>query len=179
MSIQFFTKNLNTRLYRRAHSRMIHEMFPATMDYIFYLRHWDWKIYPSTDAPNDPHFDGQEGVGGVTGMGLVKVYLEDKRTNMIHDIFRRVFRQNIIVISHELSHSALIHIKKTHKVKLRHDDWSGHKAGTILNFSVAEVHDRHVEGRFKFLRPFRFFDMRTMTYIRVSRIQVIDIDDLL
>ena len=65
MSVEFFTRNINHRLYRRALSRMLHEMFPSTLDYIFYLRHWDWKFYPSTDAHLDPHFNGKDGVGGV------------------------------------------------------------------------------------------------------------------
>ena len=147
-------------------------------EYIFYMRKWDWEFYPSTESPNDPHFDGQEGIGGVTGLGIVKLYLEDKKTNMLHDIFRRVFRSNLIVITHEGAHSLLIFRGRIHKVKLRHDDFSGHKAGTMLNFSTAEVHDRHNEGRFKILSKFSYFNLKTMNYISVSNVKVIDIDDL-
>jgi hypothetical protein len=152
-------------------------MFDDSREIAYFLRQWDIYIFPSTEAPNDPHFDGQEGVGGVTGFGIVKLYLEDKKTDLIRDIFRRVFRKNVIVISHELSHAALIFRKKTHKVALRNDDWSGHKKGDKLNFSTAEVHDRHVEGRFKTLNLW-FWDWKTFTGIKLTGTKVIDIDDL-
>lgn len=179
MGIKFFTKNLNTRLYKRAIFRMLHEMYPRRMDYIFYWRHWNWEVHPSTEAHSDPHFNGQDGVGGIVGMGTVTLYLEDKRTNMIYDFFRRVFRQNFTVIGIEAAHSVLLDSGRKHKVPLRHADTSGHKAGTMLPFFVAEVHDRHAEGRFKLLKPFSYFDMKTMTYVRVKNVKVVDIDDLL
>ncbi len=153
-------------------------MLEDRMDYIYYRRSWEWQFWPSIMASNDPHFDGKDGVGGVTGMGVVKIYLEDKKTDLFHDIFRRVLRQNTIVITHEGAHSLLIFKKKNHKVALRHDDYSGHKAGDMLNFSTAEVHDRHSEGRFVDLKPFRVWDWRTLTLVWVRGIKIVDIDDL-
>lgn len=153
----------------------IYDMFDDSGESYLFWNKWEFEIYPSSEAPNDPHFDGQEGIGGVTGMGKVKLYLEDKKTDIIRDIFRRVLRQNYLVITHECSHAILIHTKQTKKVKLRNDDWSGHKAGTLLNFSTAEVHDRHVEGRFK---KINLWLRQNWTWVYVRNLNVIDIDDL-
>ena len=172
--ITFYTENLNEQVYKRLIQYYIYDML-GPGESTLYWNKWKWEIYPSSDAPNDPHFDGQEGVGGVTGRGIVKLYLEDTKTDLIRDIFRRVLRKNYIVITHEGAHSLLIFKKQTYKVKLRNDDWSGHKAGTKLNFSTAEVHDRHVEGRFKKINVW-IRDKFTWIYLR--NLSVIDIDDL-
>lgn len=150
-------------------------MFDGKTDYSYFTRSWDFDIYPSSMAPNDPHFDGQEGVGGVTGMGKVKLYLEDQKTDIIRDIFRRVLRKNFIVITHECAHAILIYKKLTHRVALRNDDWSGHKKGTMLNFSTAEVHDRHVEGIFKTINV---WVRNGWTWAYLTGTKVLDIDDL-
>lgn len=177
MNIHFFTQNLNPRLYTRILREYIYDMYDeADFDYIAFMNRWIWEFHPSTDAPNDPHFDGQDGVGAVTGMGLTKFYLEDKKTNLIHDIFQRVLRQNVIVMTHDGGHAILIHEGMNRKVKLRHDDFSGHKAGTELNFSTAEIHDRHTEGRFKRKRVW-FWDWKTFKAYRVN-VSYVDIDDL-
>jgi hypothetical protein len=150
-------------------------MFNDGLDFGEFFFKWTIDVYPSDQAPNDPHFDGQEGVGGVTGMYKMKLYLEDKKTDVIRDIFRRVLRKNLMVITHELAHAILIHTKQTHKVKLRNNDWSGHKKGATLNFSTAEVHDRHVEGKFK---QMKVWIRQGWTWVHLKGLTVVDIDDL-
>jgi hypothetical protein len=171
--IRFHTKNIDPELYERLIRMFVYDMLDS--GYNLYWSKWRWDIYSSADAPDDPFFDGKEGVGGVTGMGTVKLYLEDKKTNIMKDIFRRVLRQNYLVISHEGSHSLLIHMKKNHKVALRNADWSGHPKGTKLNFSTAEVHDRHVEGRFKNLS---IWIRQGWNWYYLRNMPVVDIDDL-
>ena len=173
--IRFHTENLNEELYKRLIGMFIYDMLDKSGDFYLYWKNWEWDIYPSSAAPLDPFFDGKEGVGGVTGMGKVKLYLEDKRTNIISDIFRRVLRQNYIVITHEGSHSLLLYKKLTHKVKLRNTDWTGNKKGTMLNFSTAEVHDRHIEGKFKKLN---IWARQGLTWVYLRGLSVVDVDDL-
>ncbi len=137
---------------------------------------WVIHIFPSHQAKEDPNFHGQEGVGGVTGMNNIRLYIEDTRT-LREDLFQRVLRKNAVPITHELCHAILIHLKKTHKVPLRNDDYSGHKAGTKLNFSTAEVHDRHSENNFWTMR-FWFWDWHDFTLMR-CRVKALEIRDLI
>jgi len=177
LNIIFHTKNINERLYIRALRDLIYDMYDsADLDYAAFINRWEFHIYPKEMSPNDPHFDGQEGVGGVTGMGMSKCYIEDKKTDLVHDIFQRVFRQNIKVIGHETGHAILVHEGRNERVRLRHDDTSGHRAGTELVFSTAEIHDRESEGRLKRKRIW-FWDWKTFKAYRVY-VSYVDIDDL-
>lgn len=126
-------------------------------------------------ASENPFFEGKDGVGGVTGQGIIKLYLEDKRT-LVGDIFQRIIRKNMIPISHELCHAILIHDGQSQRVALRNNDWSGHKKGTMLNFSTAEVHDRHIEGRLWNMK-FWFWDWKLFIPRRMNT-RVLDIRDL-
>jgi hypothetical protein len=173
--INFHTENLDKVIYTRLIRWYVYDMFNDTLDFGDFFFKWTIDVYPSSMAPNDPFFDGKEGVGGVTGMYKMKLYLEDKKTNILRDIFRRVLRQNLLVITHELAHAILLHKGLKHKVKLRNNDWSGHKKGTKLNFSTAEVHDRHVEGKFK---KMNVWVRNGWTWVRLRGLSTIDIDDL-
>jgi len=175
MPIKFYTKNINTRLYSRAIRYYLWQTFRWKMQYRNFLRKWTIEIYSSDRASEDSHFDGKDGVGGVTGQGLVKLYLEDKKT-LLGDLFQRVIRKNMVPISHELCHAVLIDLGKSQKVALRNDDWGGNKKGTMLNFSTAEVHDRHIEGKFWAFR-FWFWDWYKLIARRFYT-KVLDIRDL-
>ena len=135
------------------------------------MRNWTIHIYPSSMAKYDPYFHGQDGVGGITGMYQVKLYVEDEKTKA-DDIFLRVFRRNALMISHELCHAVLIQDGRSERVPLRHDDYSGHRAGAKLAFSTAEVHDRHTEKKF-YVLLFNFWDWRRFTN-RKMQAQVLD-----
>lgn len=153
MTISFETKHLNKKLYRRLIVRFINTTFArddVTDFRLFkeFVRTWNIVIYPSSRASEDPFFYGKDGVGGVTSNRLIKLYLEDKKTRF-GDLFQRTFRQNTLVISHEICHGILMYLGMNNRVRLRHDDYGRNKAGTELNFSTAEVHDRHTEGRFR------------------------------
>jgi hypothetical protein len=134
---------------------------------------WEITFKPSTMASNDPFFPGVDGVGGITGMGKITLYVEDAKTPFL-DIFQRVYRRNALMITHEVSHAILIQMGRSDRVRLRNDDYSGHKAGTSLVYSTAEVHDRHMEKRFfilSFLKIFLFIPYR-------MRAQVLDFREL-
>lgn len=144
MKYFFHTSNINQKIYKKLIWKYIHSILGKDRNI---MNSWIIEVYPSSMSSQDPHFHGEDGVGGVTGMGKVKLYIEDSKTQFF-DTFQRVFRRNSLMISHELSHAILIQLGRNEKVPLRHDDYSGHKAGTLLNYSTAEVHDRHTERRF-------------------------------
>ena len=154
MKFRFYTEKINKRLYKRFVQIYVYQTF-GHINYQL-LKGWKFEFFPSEMAVNDPHFHGEKGVGGVTGMGHVKLYIEDKKTTD-NDVFLRVFRRNALMISHETCHAMLIVMGKTQKVKLRNDDYSGHRSGMLLNYSTAEVHDRHIEKKFYVLN-FDFWD---------------------
>jgi len=157
-------------LYKRSYIRAIKYFLYTTNGWERDSRWNDWKIdiYSSTEAPNDPHFDGQEGVGGVTGFQTIKLYVIDTDNGM-------VFLQNFMMISHELCHMMLIVDGRNDRVRLRNDDWSGNKKGTELNFSTAEVHDRHIEKKFRTMSMWGWYKI----FWKRFRLRVIDITDLL
>lgn len=139
MPVYFNTKNIDEHQYKRFIEWFLYNTTGK------WDKNWDrWSItlFSSIDAPNDPFFDGQRGIGGITGLYTMKLYVNDSNNNMM-------FMENAMMISHELSHMLLIHYGYNQKVSLRNDDWSGHKKGARLNYSTAEVHDRHVEKKFR------------------------------
>lgn len=176
MNIRFYTDNLNPRLYERLFREYIWDMFNSISDYKEFLEVWQFEVRPSWQASDNPHFHGQDGVGGVTGYRHITLYLEDKKTDLIHDIFLRVLRKNLVVATHEFAHGILQYKDLMHRVPLRHTDFTGTPKGTMLNFATAEVHDRHTEGKFK-KKNVWFWDWKTFKAYLV-RINVIDIDDL-
>ena len=123
----------------------------------------------------DPFFVGKDGVGGVTEWRHIKLYLEDTETKQ-GDVFMRAFRNNMVPLSHEFCHAILIFLGRDDRVALRNDDFGGNKKGKILNFSTAEVHDRHTEGKFWALR-FWFWDWILWRSKRMY-CRVLDIRDL-
>jgi hypothetical protein len=165
LQVFFNTDNINTKLYNKLIWKYLYNNL-GKHQYANFTNNWKIHIYPESRAHEDPHFHGQNGIGGVTGQGVVKLYLRDIATQS-QDNFRRVYRENSVVISHELSHAMLIHKGYKWRVKLRRDDYSGHKAGTELNYSTAEVHDRHMEGRFWNMK-FWWFDRKRFKFTRWS-----------
>ena len=130
------------------------------------IRAWKVDVYPSTMSVDDPFFYGKLGVGGVTGKGEIKLYVDD----IISD---RYDLQNFMMISHELCHMMGMILGWTDRVKLRNDDWGGNKAGKALNMYVQEVHDRHVEGNLWTMNMWSW-----KKFWKVYRIRVLDIRDL-
>jgi len=156
MTIVFHTNKLNQKLYRQVITRFINTTFARDDVTDFtnlkeFIRTWNIIIYPSTMAASDPFFYGKEGVGGVTGNKQIKLYLRDETISFL-DILQATFRANVVVISHEICHGILIYLGANQKVSLRNDDFGSNKKGTMLNFSTAEVHDRHTEGKFWTMR---------------------------
>lgn len=149
MRIYFFTENLDQKLYKRAIEVFLYETLKkADNRWVKILDNLVINIFSSTKSSNDPNFHGENGVGGVTGMNRITLYLLDEKTNP-RDSFQMAFRSNMIATSHELCHHILISMGYNNRVALRNDDYSGHKKGQLLNFSTAEVHDRHMEKRFQ------------------------------
>lgn len=174
LQLYFNTDNINESLYRKLISKIIYNSL-GREQYSKFLEAWKIHIYPESRASEDPHFHGQDGIGGVTGQGVVKLYLRDISTSM-KDIFKRALRENSVVISHELGHAMMLHKGLTWRVKLRHDDFSGHKAGTQLNYSTAEIHDRHTEKRF-WLQKFTWVDFKTLKFHKIET-NVLEVRDI-
>jgi len=165
----FYTKNIDQRLYKGFITRFIIQTIPRNK--YFKTKDWVIKLYPSELAVNDPNFHGTKGIGGVTGKGEIKLYINDKKDSDLY----LYLRENMVAISHELCHMIGIVLDWYDRVPLRNNDYSGHKAGTVLNKYVQEVHDRHVEGRFWTMSIKRF------NYIKIKwevvHARVLDIRD--
>ena len=146
---------MDKRLYKRLIEYYLFVTMPSKWLWWRVFDKWTVEIYPSTEITTNKFFAGtmerDRGVGGVTGLETVTLFLEDKKTNL-NDIFLRAVRKNMIVITHELGHAIGIGFGWREKVKLRNDDWSGHRKGTKLNASTALIHDAHVE---KWLYPMK------------------------
>lgn len=105
-------------------------------------------VSPLGDSLNDPFVQAAIANGkklsngipfGVTGKHEIRVFVNDTDDP-------RTFSQSFQVIIHELAHYLLwIKDSKT-RVPLKYADTSGHKAGTILNWYTAKVHDLDAEG---------------------------------
>ena len=105
MQTVFQTKNIDEKFYKRFIGCYIMSQIPWRKRFKFWVAKRSLKITvkPSTEASNDPFFDGQDGVGGVTARNTMTLYVEDVRENYL-DTFQRVFRRNGKMISHELLH---------------------------------------------------------------------------
>ena len=80
---------------------------------------------------------------GITEPQLVRCFITDNNN------FGLDLQQDFGVISHEMAHWILIHLRPSQRAKLRNDDRrSGYKKGTTLDVHTQEVHDRVTEGRF-------------------------------
>ena len=171
MKFNFETENINPRLYKRA----VRYYLWKTLGIKNYISFRDWSITfkPSEQAKDDPFFHGQKGIGGVTGMGKVTVYVHDVDDD---STLLPYYRMNMVVISHELCHAMLIHLGQTHRAVLRNDDYSGHRRGAFLNFSTAEVHDRHTEDNF-WTMDCNFWDWKTFKNKHLT-CRVLEIRDL-
>jgi hypothetical protein len=138
----FETENLNERVYKRICNYYILTNFG--------LRTWKRldsaiiTIRPSERIGEEPFFDpGSNGTGGVTDRSGCKLYLFDNKD------LNLFLRTNATTVTHELAHLALLHrVEGSRRVPLRNNDLSGNKEGKMLNYSTAEVHDRHIENHF-------------------------------
>jgi hypothetical protein len=150
MKIDFFTKNLDETFYRQMIQQYIADHIKQSMSayrkYESYHNEWTIEIYPveawggmleggvsvGTTHPGIPH--------GVTGKGLVKVYVHDDDDMGLKAI------QNFAPIFHEVAHMLMIMIMPGIRGTFRNDDLSGNKVGRQANVSTQEVHDRQMEG---------------------------------
>lgn len=173
MILNFYTENIDKKLYKRAIQCILYDTLKKSDNRWLLIDNLTISIYPSNISSQDPNFHGKNGVGGVTGINTIKMYLNDESTSR-KDTLQRALRVNLLAISHELAHHILITLGMTHRVKLRNNDYSGHKKGATLNFSTAEVHDRHIEGKFKTLTFWHLW----IPPVRFT-IQYLDIGDLL
>ena len=140
------------------------------------MKNYQIILRPSHRASEDPFFHGKDGVGGVTDLVKMILYLIDANENP-KDPFQRVLRTNANVISHEGGHAILLSYGLTHRVPLRHDDFSGHKAGTMLSFATAEVHDRDTEN-IGFYLKFKQFYLAYMKFFQIN-VKVLDFRDII
>lgn len=173
MKFTFETENINPRLYQRAIRYYLWETLGITK-YVSFTTNWKIKFRPSEQAVNDPFFHGQKGIGGVTGIDEIVVYVHDVDDNS--DLLP-YYRMNMVVITHELCHAMLIHNGQMHRTVLRNDDYSGHRKGSFLNFSTAEVHDRHTENNF-WTMDCNFWDWKTFKNKRLT-CKVLEIRDII
>ncbi len=176
MRIRNYCENIDLEVYERIIQIFCYDMFNKSADFREFIDIWEFELHPSSSASENPHFSGKDGVGGVTGDKRTWFYIEDIKTDYTNDIFRRALRKNAIVITHELDHSMLLFKGLSHKVPLRHRDTSNHPTGTMLNFYVAEVHDRASEQRYVTKR-YWFWTWKKGAILLTLR--VLDIDDLL
>ena len=166
LEIKFVTHSINKNLYKRAIQSFLYD----TMGY-WHKGFDDWVVTVISNnlIEDSEYFDGDKskGVGGVTGGGHVKLWIEDTDNDMI-------FMSNMMMISHELSHMIGMVLNWRERVPLRNADWSGHTKGTVLNNWTQEIHDRHVEGN---LRPLKFWYRRRWFWRRMNCI-VLNIKDI-
>lgn len=176
MKFVFETENINPRLYKRAVIFYLWKTL-SIRKYMSFSRKWKITFRPSEQAKNDPFFHGQKGIGGVTGINEIVVYVHDIDDN---SSLLPYYRMNMVVISHELCHGMLIHFGQTQRTVLRNDDYSGHKKGALLNFSTAEVHDRHTENNF-WTMDCIFWDLKTFKskHLTCRVLEIRDIIELL
>lgn len=151
MKIDFHTKNLDQTFYRQMILQYIADHISiSTMGFSrFKVFHEDWriKIYPVEAW--DGNLQGGTSVGttnkgiphGVTGEGIVKVYVVDSDDKGLMAI------QNFAPIFHEVAHMLLIIMLRGHRGVFRNNDLSGNKKGMDANVSTQEVHDRQMEGK--------------------------------
>lgn len=127
-------------------------------------------------ASESPFFHGKDGVGDVTDPHRMILYMEDKKENP-KDSVQRSTRKNITVICHAFGHKFFMDAGYGHKVPLRNQDEMGHKAGTMLNFWTAEVHDRDIEN-ISYSKQFDIYDEETDRNYKY-KFNVLDFRDLL
>lgn len=146
MKTIFETQKIDKKFYDRFIGKYIMSQIPWADRLKFWVAKKSLQIIirPSSMASSDPFFHGVNGVGGNTAPTKMVLYVEDVWENPL-DHIQRVFRRNGKMISHELLHWLLMVENRGERVSLRNDDYSGHKAGTMLNFWTAEVHDRDTE----------------------------------
>jgi len=163
-------ENIDKKLYEKCILGYIYEHYKFEVGkYDMYIKQDKWKIniinlydFDESFYTKEQLVDLSTGIPhGVTGKGIVKCYITDKR----NDLFTL---QNFTVICHELAHMILYNYYGNQRTKLRHNDFYS-KKGDSKNFFSAEVHDRIKEGNLRTVsvyrsrfRKFRFIGVNIM-----------------
>lgn len=168
MKFIFDTNYINERKYIRSIRYLMWESLNKS------FRNWKLfddvtvKIRPMEQASEDRYFN-KDGIGGYFGEKELVLYIFDSSGDL-------QLRTNMIMIGIETSHMVLAKLGFRNKVKLRHDDRGENKAGSLLPFFVAEVHDRVYEGK-TFMLDFWFWDWK-LRFVRKIKFLAVDIRDL-
>lgn len=151
MKFVFHTKNVDKTFYRQMmqqyiadHIKQSHGAYNSYRDF-----HEDWEIHVYSVEDWSGRLEGGSSVGttnpgiphGVTGEGIVKVYIIDS------DDMGLMAIQNFAPIFHEIAHMLLIMMMRGRRGTFRNNDLSGNKVGMKANISTQEVHDRQMEGK--------------------------------
>ena len=165
MKFIFETKNINKRLYIRSIRFLMWESLNQSFKKWNLFKDVTVKIRPMEMASEDRYFT-TNGIGGYFGETELTLYIFDSKGDI-------QLRTNMAMIGVEVTHMILAKLGFRHKVKLRHDDLGGNKAGTLLPFYVAEVHDRIHEGKTFFLN-FWFWDWEKR-FVKKIKFTAVDI----
>lgn len=179
MKIIFHTQNLHKPLYLNFINKSLIATLGHSKAYRFLKENKNYQVIlrPSSMASEDPFFHGKDGVGGVTDPIKCILYMRDVDDNP-KNVRKPNFEENANVISHELlGHRLLYWAGLNHKVAMRNDDFSGHKAGDMVNFSTAEVHDRDTEN-FSWYFEFKLLYLKYLKRF-TFKVKIIDFRDLL
>lgn len=120
-------------------------------------------------ASEDRYFN-KDGIGGYFGEKELVLYIFDSKGDI-------QLRTNMSMIGIETGHMVLAKAGFRDKVQLRHDDLGYNKAGTMLPYFVAEVHDRVHEGK-TFMLDFWFWDWK-LRFAKKIKFIAVDIRDIL
>lgn len=126
------------------------------------------KLRPMEKASEDRFFT-KDGIAGYFGERELVLYVFDSPGDI-------QLRTNMAMIGIETAHMVVAKFGHRRKVKLRHDDLGGNRAGTLLSFYVAEVHDRVHEKKTYILR-FWFWDWK-FRFVKRIMFSAVDIRDL-
>jgi len=152
MKIKLFTEKIDKTFYRQLILQYIADQLSgnprAFKRYTDFHDNWTIQIYPTTAWDGNIE-GGSEQIGtfnpeiphGVTGEGIVKVYVSDTSDKGLRAV------QNFGAIFHELAHMLLIILARGQRGIFRNNDLSGNKKGQEANVSTQEVHDRQMEGK--------------------------------
>jgi hypothetical protein len=121
------------------------------------------------EEASEDRFFTSDGIGGYFGEKELVLYIFDSKGSI-------QLRTNMTMIGLEVGHMVLAKLGMRDKVPLRHDDEGGNKAGTMLPFYVAEIHDRAHEGKLYTLK-FWFWD-RKIRFLQRLQFRAVDFRDL-
>ena len=127
------------------------------------------RVLPSGHRRDGPASRSSHDAPGYFGEKELVLYIFDSKGSI-------QLRTNMTMIGLEVGHMVLAKLGMRDKVPLRHDDEGGNKAGTMLPFYVAEIHDRAHEGKLYTLK-FWFWD-RKIRFLQRLQFRAVDFRDL-